>query len=263
MNPMNLTVPAEVTRAGLAEFRGYTTLRSTWNVLAACAVFALVTGIAGSTFGNKPQEHGKWGLGTYGLGLYAAFVVTAVVAAVAGLRATSRWYRDDSLALAVLFTPDRDLLAGAKFGAVAVFSLLLGVVTAVGGTIGLLAGGRSGLPVGVLVENLCSGVLAAGCWGVIGASLGIILRAFGSGLVALVGWLVAEPVLWAVFGGAGMPGTAVLLPGSASIRLISVDSFPNASALAPTPAAAIVLLLWAAGLGAGAWWLLRTRDIDA
>lgn len=70
----------------------------------------------------------------------------------------------------------------------------------------------------------------------IGAGLGLLLRAVVPAVAVLAGWLlIVEPLLWLVLQGIGIPGVAVLLPGSATISTVAVGSFPTSPFLPLAP----------------------------
>ncbi|MCM6775808.1 ABC transporter permease [Nocardia sp. CDC159] len=257
------TVPAEVSRAATAETRKLSTLRWPWLLPAICAMVGVVAAAVSAALGSGPQPQQNPATGTATIGLYLALALALAAALVTGALTAGGEYRHASMPLTALFTPDRDLLFGAKLGVTAAYSLLLGLTAELGAILGLVAVDRHELEFGLrLVTVLGGGLLAAVCWGLIGASLGLLLRSALLAIVAPLGWLfVIEPLIWLVAHGADVPGVAVLFPGSATVATIAVDSFPTNRLLAPSPAAAVVLLIWTSIAGAGAWWYLRQRDI--
>jgi ABC-2 type transport system permease protein len=260
---MNPTVPVDLSRAATAELRKITTLRAGWLLLPVSAVVGFVITAAAAALGHGPVPHDAVATGTASTGLYVALALTAAAAAVFAVLGAGGEYRYRTMPLTVLCTPDRDLMVGAKFAVTAVYSLLLAVATEVGAVLGLLALGRHKFDVGLrLVTVLGGGLLAVLCWGLIGAALGLLLRATVPAIAALIGWLlVIEPLIWLVVKGAGIPGAAVLLPGSATIGTVMTGSFQGSALIAPSAASAVVLLLWTGAAGSSAWWYLRQRDI--
>ncbi|MBF6327244.1 ABC transporter permease [Nocardia transvalensis] len=259
---MILTVPADISRAATSEIRKITTLRVAWLLVGLCAVSGFGAAAVSAVLGTRPQPHEALATGTASVGLYIGLVVAAVAALVGGAFGTGTEYRYQSMPLTSLFTPDRDVLLGTKLGVTAGYSLLLGVAAEVGAGLGLLVD-RHQIEFGMrFTAVLGGGLLAVVCWGLIGASLGLLLRSSVLAIAAPIGWLlIIEPLIWLVAGGAGVPGLAVLLPGSATVSTVAVGSFPDSALLAPSPAAAVVLLLWTLGAGAAAWWYLRNRDL--
>ncbi|WP_024799933.1 hypothetical protein [Nocardia sp. BMG51109] len=260
---MILTVPADVGRAATVEIRKITTLRAGWALLPACAGIGFVAAAVTAITGTPPQEDEVLATGTASIGLYLSVAVALAVAGVFAALGSGAEYRYRSIALSSLCTPDRDLLCGAKIAVAAVYSLLLAAAAEVGAAIGLLAFGRHKIEFGLrLVEVFAGGLLAPLCWGVIGASLGLLLRSAVLAIAAMAGWLVvAEPLLWLVLRGAGIPGFAAVLPGSATVGTVAVDSFPKSPFLPPSAASVVVLVVWAAAAGGAAWWYLRQREI--
>ncbi|BCK53509.1 ABC transporter permease [Nocardia wallacei] len=260
---MILTVPPEVSRAATAEIRKISTLRAHWTLLALCGAVGFVATAVTAIMGSGPQEKQELATGTATIGVYLGSVVALGAAAVSAAIAAGGEYRHSGMSLTALFTPDRDLLFGAKMAVTAGYSLLLALAAEVGAALGLLAFGRDEAEFGSrLAEVFGGGLLAAVCWGVIGAGLGLLLRAVVPAVAVLAGWLlIVEPLLWLVLQGIGIPGVAVLLPGSATISTVAVGSFPTSPFLPPSAAGLVILVLWAAAASSSAWWYLRTREI--
>lgn len=256
-------VPVAVRRAAHSEIRRIGTERSGWLLAAFCAAIGLVTALVSAGSGSGPQSGGQIATGTATVGLYLALIVAIAASAVTGALGTGGEYRYESMPLTALFIPDRDLLFGAKLGVAAAYSLIIGLSAELGAAVGLLALGRGKVQFGlVLVGASGGGLLAAVCWGVIGASLGLLLRSSALALTAMIGWcVVAEPLIWLIVKGIGSPGFAVLLPDSATIGTVAVGSFTRSSFLAPSAVSVVVLLLWTAAAGALSWWYLRKRWI--
>ncbi|MGQ4600405.1 ABC transporter permease [Nocardia sp. R6R-6] len=229
----------------------------------AVLAIALIASIASASLAGPPDPRGQPATGAATIGLYVALAVVVLAAAVFGAVGTGAEYRYHTMAVSALFTADRDRLAAAKFlviagcAAVAVVAVEL---VALGGIFGV---GRHKITVTAeLFAVLGGGLLAAVCWSLIGASAGILARSSAKAMGLLLGWIVvAEPLLWLLAHGLGIPGVVTLLPVSATVATVAVGSFPDADFLAPTPAAIVVLLLWTIGSGAASWWSLRTRDL--
>ncbi|WP_280361682.1 ABC transporter permease [Nocardia wallacei] len=260
---MILTLPPDVSRAATAEIRKIGTLRANWTLLALCGAVGFVATAVTAIMGSGPQEKQELATGTVTIGVYLGVIVALGAAAVSAAIASGGEYRHGGMSLTALFTPDRDLLFGAKIAVAAGYSLLLALAAEVGAALALLAFGRDKAEFGArLAEVFGGGLLAAICWGVLGAALGLLLRAVVPAVAVLAGWLiVVEPLLWVVLKGVGIPGLAVLLPGSATIGTVAVGSFPESPFLPPSAAGLVILALWAAGAGAAAWWYLRTREL--
>ncbi|MGF6883359.1 ABC-2 type transport system permease protein [Nocardia sp. GAS34] len=256
------TVPVPVRRAAWSEIRRISTRRSGWVLVAVCGAIGLVTTLLSAQVGSGPQSSGQIATGTATVGLYLALLVAIVASAVTGALSTGAEYRYESMPLTALFIPDRDVLFGAKLGVAAAYSLLLGLSAEIGAALGLAALGRDKIQFGPqLVGAFGGGLLAAVCWGVIGASLGLLVRSTAIAVTAVIGWcIVAEPLIWLVARGVGIPGFAVLLPDSATIGAVAVGSFSRSPFFAPSAASAVVLILWTAAAGFAAWWYLRKRE---
>jgi len=154
-------------------------------------------------------------------------------------------------------------MVAAKFLVTAGFALAATFVVELIAFACLLGFGRGKFDFGVrLLTVLGGGLLAAVCWSLIGAGLGLLLRTSTTAVVAMLGWLVIiEPLIWVVAKAIGFAGVVTVLPGSATVSTVAVGSFKDSDFLAPTPAALVVLILWTIATAGGAWWLLRTRDI--
>ncbi|MCX4095984.1 ABC transporter permease [Nocardia sp. alder85J] len=260
---MNLTVPVEIERAATVELRKLTASRVARQAVPVAAVLGLLAGGGFALRGNGPQPHETLATGTASAGFYVALFVTLAAAAIFAALAAGDEYRHHSLALTAVFTPDRDLLMGAKLGVTAAYSLLLGVSVEVGALLGLLAAGRHRIEFGVrLLSVFGGGLLAVVCWSLLGAALGLLFRSPGPAVLTLILWpLIAEPAIWYVARFVGVPGFAVLFPLSATVGAVMNGSFPKTHFLAPSAASAVVLVLWTAGVCAGAWWYVRRRDL--
>ncbi|QIS22470.1 ABC transporter permease [Nocardia terpenica] len=257
------SVPADIARSATSEVRKITTLRSGRVLVPLCAAVGLVAAAATAAVGSGPQQGATPATGTASIGLYLALAVAISAAAVFGALGSGDEFRTDSISLTALFAPDRDLLFGTKLAVTAAYSLLLGLVAEVGALVVLLGLARHETEFGLrLTGVLGGGLVAALCWGVIGASLGLLVRSAVQAVATMIGWLaIAEPLIWLIAKGIGVPGVAVLLPGSATIGTVMVGSFPGSAFLAPSAASIIVLLLWTAGAGAASWWSLHRREL--
>jgi ABC-2 type transport system permease protein len=257
------TVPPEVRRAVTAEARKITTIRAGWILPTVCAAIGFVAAVLSAATGHGPQTQDALVTGSASVGLYVAVAVAVVAGGVFAALGAGGEYRDQSMPLTTLFTPDRELMLGAKLAGAAVFSLLLALAAEVGGVLGLLAGGADKIEFGLrLVAVLGGGLLTALCWGVFGVAIAVALRAARPAAAALLGWaIIIEPLIWLVLKGAGISGAAVLLPTSATIGTVAVGSFTRAGLFAPAAAAAVVLVAWVAAAGFGTWWYLRKREL--
>ncbi|MGK8501185.1 ABC transporter permease [Nocardia asiatica] len=231
----------------------------------ACALVgvALLASLVSASLAGPPDPRGQPATGSATIGLYVGLALLAGAAAIFGAVGSGAEYRHHSMAVTALFTADRDRLAAAKFLVVGCFALAAAVAVELVSAVALFGVGRGKVPLtGELFAVFGGGLLAAVCWSLIGASAGILLRSSTRAVPLLLGWmLVAEPLLWLIARGLGIPGAVTLLPVSASVAAVAVGSYPDSDVLAPAPAAIVVLLLWTIGLGAASWWSLRTRDL--
>ncbi|WP_227980267.1 ABC transporter permease [Nocardia spumae] len=257
------TIPAEVSRAATAELRKITAVRSGWLLPPILAAVGFVVAAASALRGSGPQPHAALATGTATVGLYLAIAVAVAAGAIGGAVSAGDEYRYRGIESTALFTSDRDVLFGAKAGVAGAYSLVVAACAEIGAALGLALFGRGSVEFGWRLTGVFGGgLLAAVCWGVIGASLGLLLRSPNLAVVATAGWLfILEPLIWLVAKGAGIAGVVVLLPGSATIGTVAVGSFADSPFLPPNAASAVVLVIWTIAAGAAGWWYLRTRDI--
>lgn len=256
-------VPAELIPPVLSEYRKVVTLRYP-RVLAGTlvALTVVATSVTALLAGPRdPDSEPVTGAAT--IGLYPALFAVVVAAGVFGAAGAAGEHQHNTLVTTALFTPDRDRLAGAKYLVTAAAAVTAALAVEVVAMVCLLLFGRGGFEItAALFAVLGGGLLAAACWAVIGTGLGLLLRSPALAAGAVLVWvLLAEPLLWVVTAGIGLPGAATLLPGSATLSTVLVGSFADSDLLAPAPAAIVVLLLWSVGIGAAGWWALRRAEL--
>ncbi|MVU81983.1 ABC transporter permease [Nocardia sp. ET3-3] len=262
---MNLTVPPVVARAANSEVRKVTSVRLNWliggGVIAAGVVAFVALGL-GFQPGGEHREGFSTGAGWAALLTTWVLVLTVAAAAAFGALGSATEFKSGSMAVSVLFTPDRTLLLGSKLAVAGAFSL--GTVLAMevlGGAAMRIAGG-SRVPMDGGFFGVLAGVaLAALCWAVIGTALGFVLRSPTQALAAVLGWAVLEPLIWITARAIGFGGLAAILPVSATVGAISGGRYAKSALIAPTPAAMALLVIWTAAAGAAGWWFFTRRDI--
>nr|WP_232541522.1 ABC transporter permease [Nocardia bovistercoris] len=246
-----------------SEVRKATSLRSNSRLVVALAAVSLIATSVTALISGPVDPKADPATGAASVGLYLAIAVTVVAAAVFGAIAVGSEFRYESIPLTALFTADRDRLVAAKYLVTGVLAVAGGVVVELVGLVCLLVFGRGKVDIGLrLFAVLGGGLLAVLCWSLIGAGLALLVRQSSGTVTMLIGWLVVvEPLIWVVTDAIGIGGIAALLPESATVATVAVDSFPDSGILAPTPAAIVVLLLWTAGIGAAGWFTFRTREL--
>ncbi|MEV6659356.1 ABC transporter permease [Nocardia fluminea] len=256
-------LPADLVPGIDTEARKVVALRQTRLLLAAPVALALVATLITAIMSGPADPKGQPATGAATVGLYLGMVAVFVVAALLGIASTGGEYRHETMALSVLFAPDRDRLVIVKYLATAAFAFAVALAAELVGFLVLLLAARGKFALGwQLIEVLAAGLLVAMCWAVLGAGLGLLLRTFSGAAWLVLGWAFAlEPLIWVVAKGFGAGGFAALLPVSATVAGVSAGSFAEAEVFAPTPAALVVLLLWTAAVGAAGWWDLRNRDL--
>ncbi|WP_328387841.1 ABC transporter permease [Nocardia sp. NBC_00416] len=256
-------VPAELIPPVLSEYRKAVTLRYTRVLAGAMIATAIVAATATALLAGLRDPEGDLVTGAATIGLYIAVFVVIVTAAVFGAAGAAGEHQHNTLVITALFTVDRDRLAGAKYLVTAAAAAAAALAVEIVAMLCLLLFGRGKFELTAdLFGVLGGGVLAAACWAVIGTGIGLLLRAPAPAIGAVLVWLLlAEPLLWVVTAGIGLPGVVTLLPGSATLSTVLVGSFADSDLLAPAPAAIVVLLLWALGIGAAGWWSLRRAEL--
>lgn len=256
-------VPAELIPPVLSEYRKAVTVRYARVLAGAVVATAVLASSVSAILAGPRDPAGEPVTGTATVGLYLALFAVILASAAFGAAGAASEHQHNTLPITALFTVDRDRMAGAKFLVTAVAALAATLVVEIVAVGCLLLFGRDEFELTAgLFGVLGGGLVAAVCWAVIGTGLGLLLRAPALAVGAVLGWaLLAEPLLWAVTAGIGLPGAATLLPGSASLSTVLVGSFADSDLLAPTPAAIVVLLLWSIGIGAAGWWSLRRAEL--
>ncbi|WP_433732079.1 ABC transporter permease [Nocardia sp. CA-129566] len=260
---MIAVLPPDLVPAVNSEVRKVITLRASRILAALILAIALVASTVTALLAGPADPKSDPATGAATIGLYIGLAIAIVLAGAFGAAGAGAEYRYATMPSTALFTSDRDRLAAAKFLVTAGFALATTFAVELLAFACLLAFGRGKFDFGLrLLAVFGGGLLAAVCWSVIGAGLGLLLRTSTGAIATMLGWLVIiEPLLWIVTKAIGFAGVVTVLPGSATISTVAVDSFTDSDFLAPTPAALVVLLLWTLGIGGGAWWLLRKRDI--
>ncbi|MGW4329896.1 ABC transporter permease [Nocardia sp. NPDC004573] len=256
-------LPADLVPNVNSEVRKVVAMPRGRTLAAALLAVALFASLGSASLAGPPDPRGQPATGAATIGLYVGLALVVLAAAVFGAVATGAEYRYHSIAVTTLFSGDRDRLAAAKFLVIGCCALAAAVAVELVSVAALFAAGHGDFAVtGEFFAVLGGGLLAAVCWSLIGASAGILLRSSTRAVALLLGWIVlAEPLIWLVARGLGIPGVVTVLPLSATVGTVAVGSYPDSDVLAPAPAAVVVLLLWTIGLGAASWWHLRTRDL--
>ncbi|AYF72686.1 hypothetical protein D7D52_00965 [Nocardia yunnanensis] len=262
---MNLTVPPLVARAANSEVRKVTSVRTNWLIgggVVVAGVLAFVALGAGFQPGGAHGQGFSSGSGWAALLTLWVLVLTVAAAAVFGALGSATEFHTGSLAISTLYTSDRTLLLGSKLAVAGGFSLATVVAMEILGGAAMRLTGGSRVPMdGGFFGVLIGVALAAVCWAVIGTALGFALRSPTRVLAAVLGWAVLEPLLWITLRAIGFGGLAAILPVSSTVGAISGGRYAKSALIAPTPAAMVLMVLWSAAAGAGAWWLFTRRDL--
>ncbi|MFB7722695.1 ABC transporter permease [Nocardia sp. NPDC056100] len=258
-------VPDSVLRAADSEFRKITSLRVNRRVAGVLVGYGVVAfAIMGLSFEPADAAVRDRFLFTTGSAIAPglALLAAVVLAAILGAVASGDEYRLGSLGLSALFTPDRNLLFGAKLGVTAAVSLVVTLGLEVLGGAALLLFGRDRVPLTANLLAIFGGVaFAVVCWSIIGAALGFLLRTPVQAIAAMIAVAVIEPLVWITARAVGFGGLANILPISATVGAMTNGAYAKGAFIAPTPAAIAVLLIWTGGAAAAAWWFFTRRDL--
>jgi ABC-2 type transport system permease protein len=189
------------------------------------------------------------------------------IALIAGALSVTGEFRHRTITPAVLITPRRTPLLGAKLITLAAAGLVFGLLaTGLAATVTLPLLAARHIPAGVggagIAAIIAGGGIATALAAALGAGVGAIIRNQAGAVIAVLALLyIAEPLLGFVPG----LGPAVQRYGLGGLAAAATHTtgFPSTAHLLSQPAAALVLAGYAAvALFAGAA-LLRRRDITA
>jgi hypothetical protein len=240
------------TRAELLKIRTTrTTIALILGMIALTLLLTLLTGLLTHPTGlaSKQDQRQLLSVGT----------TAGVFAALAGVLLVTSEYRFGTIRPTILFNPARSHVLAAKFAAGALAGIAFGVLgEAIGWAVGYaILNGRgitavlSGSDVLLLVLGGLAGVAL---WGAIGASLGAIIHNQVGGIITLLTWgLVVDNLLFEL-----VPSVGRFMPDRASDALTGL----RAHHLLSPGAGAIVLIAWAAALGALGIALSVRQDIN-
>ncbi|GGK47019.1 ABC transporter permease [Nocardia camponoti] len=260
---MITVLPADVVAVIDTEARKVVSVRPNRLLLVAPTAIAvvgtLITALLAGPYDPKGQPH----TGAATVGLYLAIAASCVVAAIIGLSSTGGEYRRETFALSVLFAPDRDRLVIGKYAAAAGIALGVAFTAELASALVLVIAARGKANFGWgFFEALGGGLIAAMCWAVIGAGLGLLARSFSTVLWLLLAWVVVfEPLMWLVAKSMSLGWVAAALPVASTVAGVTAGTFEESDFLAPAPAALVLIVLWACVVGAAGWWNLRDRDL--
>lgn len=243
-----------------AELLRLRTARTYW--LLAAGAIAVIGGVVALTAAATSFEPG----GSPARSALALSGIAQTVALIAGVLCVTSDFRHQTIIQAVLITPRRTPLLGAKLVTLAAAGLAFGLVaTGLAAAIGLpLLAGRH-IPAGVsgtgLAAIVAGGGIATALCAALGVGVGAIVRSQVGAIIAILALLyVAEPLL------ALIPhlGTAIQRYGLGGLAAAATHTagYPSGAHLIGQAAAALMLAGYAiAALLAGAV-LLRRRDIS-
>lgn len=233
------------------------TARSTWGfLLAGLALAALLGAATSSTAGEDSAAP----LGTAGnlTNILGVSALPGVIMLILGVLATAGEYQHRTITQTFLTTPVRGRVMVAKLAALGLAGLPVAVAVmgaALLAAVPALLGVDRGIDVvnAEVAQTVAGNLLAGALLGVLGVSLGALLRNQLATVVLVVGWaLIGEGILSIVSGQAA----GRWLPGGAAQSVIAGGD--GELALVP---AALVLAAYAAGLAVIGTRLTLRRDI--
>lgn len=248
--------PSAMASALHSEWIKFSTIRSNRIILALTVAIGIVT-----TWGSAVFV--KHEVLTIAEVFIFPVVLTAVLAAVAGILVFTSEVQHGTLAAALTARPDRRVVVAAKAVVAAGFGLALGVIGMITGFAGSVAGGLGmGDTSGMATTPLWALVYTSGA-GLLGLGVGMIVR-HSAGAIAgiLVWWMVVENLILQF-----APAKAVrFLPFDAGYRLLGMESdFDSPEILAATltrPQYALIFGTYAVGAAVIGTVLLQRRDVS-
>jgi hypothetical protein len=254
--------PAHVVRAELIKL---TSLRSTWGLLAAGAVFTLATGLfgaAGAVFQNDLEGAPQAGFDPVAVTVTGVSTLVFLVAMISVLQVTGEI--TTGLARSTFTAvPRRGLVVAGKTAALAVLAApVVLAVTAATFVAGQLILDRGGLAVAVVSPDAVRVVLGAAGYaiavGVYAALLAWLLRSTVGAAFALLGVLALLGPLVGLLPARISNDIVPFLPGEAAAALMGAD--PTGASLSGVAALAVTLG-WCVVALLGATRVARRRDI--
>ncbi len=195
-----------------AEIRKLLTTRLWWGmaigiIVLGAGIAALVAGFGGNT-GESPDGSGSGGgqsaleraSGVYTAGIGVGYLLLLVI----GILTIGMEYRHKTITSALLATPSRVRLIGAKIVALLIFGVFYGVVFLVasvgaGGAILAVKGEQVFPEPATLGRTLLLSLLVLGLWALIGLGLGILIPNQVAALLIGVGLaFIVEPIAGAI-----------------------------------------------------------------
>ncbi|MCX5043710.1 hypothetical protein OG921_11090 [Aldersonia sp. NBC_00410] len=249
----------------VSEARKVTTLNFWWALpIAPVAVGMFASAIyAGLADALDPYDDSGLSTGAASIGLYFALAWVILFAGIFGAVNAGTDFRHKTLTPTFLIAPRRDGVVASKYVVTIVVALGYGLLAEATSLIcmSVFGGGRVEWSP-TLLAVVAAGALAAVCWSLIGAGLGLLLGSPIGAALALVAWyLVGELTVSTIAAGLGFQRLGGLLPGGATLSTVAVGSLDNSDVFVSWPVAPAVLLAWTALFTGAGWWVVRQRDI--
>lgn len=243
------------TRQIASELRKLTSTRSVYTMLAALLAFVglgVVATVTDSDLASitRPLEQQPF--------LWVPLTIVPLFALLLGLRSFTDEFRHGSIVPALLASPNREGLLGAKLVTTAAAGLAFAAVaTALAFAVGvplLMARGVeitwSASELAMIVGRLFGATIL---WTAIGVGLGLAVRHQVAAIAGALIWMLAGETILSAF----LPNIAPYFPGSAGSAIVGV----NAENLLAPGLAAVVLAGWAVVATLAGGTLMHRRDI--
>lgn len=249
-----------------SEFRKVFSLRTWWALGLPPIVIGLLSGAIYGAIASSDVLAGVTDADVLAVTLTAAVTVGAVVlfAAVFGAVHVAGDLRHGSWATSLIAVPRRGRVVSAQLTVSAAVGALYALLSVTAALFSLTVVGGDAVAVsGSLVAGLLPAAVVAGVlWSALGCGLGLLTGSPTWSAVALVAWLpLGESVVAVVASGLGADAAVRLLPGLATVGMVTLGRGPT-DLLLPFGAAIVCLLLWATGMAGAGWWRAVMRDVE-
>ncbi|HEY0636726.1 MAG TPA: hypothetical protein VGD67_03700 [Pseudonocardiaceae bacterium] len=173
-----------------------------WGLLIPVAAIAVLLGFAGAAITGLPSVTEETGVAVPAAALMLPISMkqSAIFAAVLGVIGGAGEFRHRTIATTYLTAPSRGAVLAAKAAVYGVMGLGYGLVTALAGVLGGLAGSGADAfpPPGDTLLVIGAGCLGVALWGVLGVGLGMLLANQVVVLIVLLVYLVFGETLIAL-----------------------------------------------------------------
>jgi len=195
------------------------------------------------------------------IGLLSFGSIAGVFAALAGIMLVTSEIRFGTIRPTFLFNPSRNRLFVSKIVAGALAGLVFGAIAeGLVYAIGLIILKARGIPfalsAGNVTELLVATIIGTALWGALGVGLGSIVPNQVGAVISLLAWgFVVENLVFGL-----LPSVGRFLPVHAEDAMVGLQTTEHH--LLPAGGGWLVIILWAAALGAIGLTMFKKRDIS-